>query len=222
MTSLFFGPVQLDKFTDYLNNLHSTIQFTTELQNEDKLINFLDLNISISGNNHTFNIFRKSTYTDTVIHNSSQHPIQHKHAAFHSMKHKLLSLPLTQSHFLEELNTIQHIARSNGYDTELINTILRSKTYKQKLKMYTSLSAVAQTPDKYSCLPYFGNLSENVAHNIRKAGIKVSFKSQNSLRKNISLKHTQIFQKTAASTHYIATTAKPNTLVKQAELSTQE
>lgn len=187
---------QIDLFTDYLNNLHPNIQFTTELQNEDKSINFLDLNISISGNKHTFNIFRKSTHTDTVIHNSSQHPIQHKHAAFHYMIHRLLSLPLTQSHFLEELNTIQHIARSNGYDTELINNILRRKTHKQKLKMYTSLSAVAQTPDKYTCLPYFGNLSEKVAHNIRKAGIKVSFKSQNSLRKMLSSKtHTDLLEK---------------------------
>lgn len=85
---------------------------------------------------------------------------------------------------------------SNGYSTELINNILRRKIVKQKQKMYTTLSPITKTPDKYTCLPYFGPLSEKVAHNIHKAGIKVSFKSQNSLKKMLSpKKHTDLLEK---------------------------
>ena len=53
--------------------------------------------------------------TDTVIHATSFHPISQKMAAFHSMIHRLLSLPLDNKDFLTELNTIKYIAVANGY-----------------------------------------------------------------------------------------------------------
>lgn len=86
---------QLKNFTDFLNSIHANIQFTVEKENENRTLNFLDLSITLVNDRHAFDIYRKPTHTDTVIHNSSQHPPSHKHAAFHSMVHRLFSIPLS-------------------------------------------------------------------------------------------------------------------------------
>ena len=79
-------------------------------------MNFLDLTITKTDNRHTFNIYRKPTITLTVIHNTSNHPTQQKHAASYSMVNRLLNVPLNQTDYNTEANTIKYVAQENGYD----------------------------------------------------------------------------------------------------------
>lgn len=120
---------QLDTFLKFLNSLHSQIQFTIEIGNNATL-NFLDLTLSITNNKIEFNIYRKPTYTDTVIHNTSNHPISQKHSAFHSMIHRLVNVPMSDNNFFTELSIIKQIAVNNGYDPNLVNKILNKKLNK--------------------------------------------------------------------------------------------
>ena len=48
--------------------------------------------------------------------NTSNHPIQHKLAAFRTMIHRLNNIPLDEIDYKDELNTIKYLAESNGYD----------------------------------------------------------------------------------------------------------
>ena len=65
----------------HINKIHKNITFTAEYEHNNN-INFLDLSIKKFEHRHKFDIYRKPTTTDTLIHNSSNHPIQHKLAAF--------------------------------------------------------------------------------------------------------------------------------------------
>ena len=56
---------------------------------------------------------RKPTTTDMVIHNTSNHPTQHKHAAFNHMLHRQTKIPLGEQGNNDELNTIKYIAIKN-------------------------------------------------------------------------------------------------------------
>ena len=72
---------QIENFHKYINTIHHKLKFTLEIELNNS-INFLGLTITKTNNTHTYKIYRKPTTSDMVIHNSSNHPTQHKHAAF--------------------------------------------------------------------------------------------------------------------------------------------
>jgi hypothetical protein len=59
------------------NNIHKDIQYTKE-DETNNTINFMDLTIHRTERKLAYNIYRKPTTTDTMIHQSSCHPKQHK------------------------------------------------------------------------------------------------------------------------------------------------
>ena len=67
---LWDGPEgALQEFLSTMNLLYPSIKFT--LQIGENKINFLDLTISIGEGLHQYNIYRKPTSTDTVVHGTS-------------------------------------------------------------------------------------------------------------------------------------------------------
>ncbi|MEX5543832.1 hypothetical protein, partial [Pseudomonas poae] len=87
---LFDGTArQLNLMKNYLNSINPKLKFTLENDVNDS-INFLDISIGKKDGFHTFSIYRKPTATDQTIHASSNHPMNHKLAAFNSLVHQLL------------------------------------------------------------------------------------------------------------------------------------
>lgn len=168
---------QLQLFLDYINNIHPNIKFTIEIENNNS-INFLDLTISRKENKHVFSIFHKPTHTDTTIHKSSCHPTQHKHAAFYSMIHRLITVPMINTNFQKELNIIKQIAINNGYTTQLINKILNKKLYKKALNMIFPFTR--DNGNNFKIITYIGQASEIIAKFLKKLNINIAFKTNNS------------------------------------------
>ena len=123
---------QTKQLHQYSNKLHPKLNFTLETEVNNSM-NFLDLTISNIDNRHTFNIYRNPTTTVTVILNTSNHPTQHKHVAFHSMDNRLLNVPLNQTDYNTEVNTIKYIAQQNDYDPQLIESLIKN-TKRRKLQ----------------------------------------------------------------------------------------
>ena len=121
MTLLHALLVQIDKyqFLTLLNNFHPNIKFTIE-EETNPFINFLDLTIKNQNGSHMFLIYYKPSYTDTIIPNSSYHPHLDKLATFHSMIHRLTTIPLGPSDFDKELNIIKPIAYNNGFFSAIV------------------------------------------------------------------------------------------------------
>ena len=103
------------KILEWLNSQAPTIEFTIE-EEKDGTLPFLDLKIHRKEDDSiNFSIYRKSTSTDRYIMESSFHHRTHKTAAFNSMIHRALNIPLKEKERKEALEKIYQIATVNGY-----------------------------------------------------------------------------------------------------------
>jgi hypothetical protein len=114
---------QLNNFFNFINSLNSKIQFTMEIE-QDKKINYLDLSISHKNSKFSFGIFRKETYTDSIIPYNSAHHYSTKLAALNSMAYRLANVPMDPEEYSAERNTILTIANNNGFPTSLVTKII--------------------------------------------------------------------------------------------------
>jgi len=83
------------------NTLHPNLQFTAEME-ENKTINQLDITIHRTPSNWKVAIYRKPTFTDTIIPYTSNHPPQHKHAAIKFLHNRLQTYDLEPDEFIQE------------------------------------------------------------------------------------------------------------------------
>jgi hypothetical protein len=63
------------------NAVHLKLKFTMEQQTQNR-INYLDLTIKKNQNELNFEIYRKATITDLILHNTSCHPCEHKKISY--------------------------------------------------------------------------------------------------------------------------------------------
>ncbi|XP_072396370.1 uncharacterized protein [Diabrotica undecimpunctata] len=169
-----------------INQIHPNIKFTMELESS-KSINFLDLTITRLNDHFDFSIYRKPTQTDHVIPFSSNHPMSHKHAAFHSYIHRLESIPLSDLNYKKELNILRQIAVNNGYDHNIINKFIHKKRLKTLRE--TAFPRDLTTKPNYVSLPFYHeSLSGDIRNLIQRSveNIHVSFKVPNNLGQHIS------------------------------------
>ena len=110
--------------------IDQNLQFKISTE-ENNTINYLDITIHRNNNNVDISIYRKPTGTDTTIQFSSNHPYEHKIAAFKYYIHRMLTLPITEESKQEEWKTIITMAKNNGYPIGIIND-LRTKLISRK------------------------------------------------------------------------------------------
>jgi len=157
---LWAGPEPLlHDFLDLINSLFPSINFTPEIGGQS--LNFLDLTISIHENRHSFSIFRKPTATDQTIHNPSFHNPADKRAAFSSLIHGLLSVPLSASAFLEEVNIIKRLAFVNGIKID-VDQLIRKKIDASVIDS-TTTHRRTDKPKRRVSIPFLGKISIEIS-----------------------------------------------------------
>ena len=167
----------LEKFLDFINSINKKIQFTMEksLNNE---INFLDINIKKINNHLEFDIYRKPTTTDTIIHYTSKQSWKIKLSPFHSFIHRLVTFPLNKENFNKELCIIKQIAKNNGYKESLIDSLLKKKQNKLLRREFYSINPPKSNNFKF--INYTSNFSNRVCSKLNKLGCKtISVNKQN-------------------------------------------
>jgi hypothetical protein len=78
-------------------------------------ISYLDLTITKKDNKLTYAIYRKPTTTDSILHNGSCHPSEHKKSAINYLLNRMNTYPLTQTNKDQEHTIIKEILKNNGY-----------------------------------------------------------------------------------------------------------
>jgi hypothetical protein len=84
----------IDDLLTKFNSLHPDIQFKLERETENRL-NFLDLIIHRMQDKLQYDIYRKPTATDIMIHSESCHPREHKWSGISHLVNHLNTYPLT-------------------------------------------------------------------------------------------------------------------------------
>lgn len=163
-----------------LNKLDDKIKFTMEVG--DASLNFLDINVNILNNSFKFNIYRKPTFTDIVIPNSSIHPLNIKTSAFHAMLNRLINIPLNYINYRNELNVILQIATSHGYTKNFIYNLLKLKQKKLALKLVYPLDNSNFREKIWRKIPYIGPLSDILGSLLKEYNILPAFFCHSSLR----------------------------------------
>ena len=179
---------QLNIFLNFLNSIKPSINFTLATnENKPKSINFLYLNISIVKNHHNFQIYRKPTHTDSLINYHSSHPWPHKLAAFNSMIHRLLKVPLSPENHINELKIIKQIASSNSYPLHLIENILKRQQLKTLIYTYLYPSVPDEnTQLKWLRLPYLPHLSNKIMSLLPQNKYRIAFYTISTLFQSLS------------------------------------
>ena len=178
--------VKKDEATNILNELNSkypTIKFTMESEDNDS-IPFLDLRLSRLNNEIEFDIYRKPTDNQLMINATSFHHQSHKHAAIHSMMHRLFNIPISPMNFKKELDYIKETCKLNGYQDKIINQIFIKHKRKSERINATSLKNVPTTDEinsNFLGLPYYGNLTEKIKRKLKPFNIRVAYQNPGKL-----------------------------------------
>ncbi|KAJ4433893.1 hypothetical protein ANN_16206 [Periplaneta americana] len=175
---------QVQNLHQHIKKIHPKLHYTLEIEN-NKSINFLDITITKVDNKNTFKVYRKPT---THIHNTSNHPTQHRQAAFRTMVHRLLNIPMNQQDYNEELNTIKYISQENGYNPNIIDNIIRKTKHNHKKHKNTTQT---QEQKKYITLTYENKNTHNIATSFKKLNYNIAYRTNNTLQKHLNTQTTQ-------------------------------
>lgn len=169
-----------DNLLKTLNSLHHSIKFTKESENNKKL-NFLDISITRNIDKLSYTIYRKPTQTSHTIDNNSNHPISHKIAGLNTMVHRALHIPMNKEEFNKEINTIKHIAKVNNHSPKMVDRLINKHNNRSK----------EPKPDKkYAVISFVNNNSYKIANIFKQQGLKVAFRTRNTLHRHIHRTNT--------------------------------
>jgi len=116
-------------FHDF-NAIHPTLQLTAETE-RDNTLNYLDISIHRTPTGMKTSIYRKPTFTDTIIPYTSNHPTQHKYATVKFLYNRLNTYDLEKEEHEHELNIIHDILHNSSFpikhQTPQIHTLAQKK-----------------------------------------------------------------------------------------------
>jgi len=167
--------------TRLLNDQHQSIKFTFEEEDNNSLP-FLDLLISRKDSDELkFSIYRKQTHTDRYITSDSHHSGQHQKAAFNSMVHRMLNIPMEPEDLLREKTYIYKVAELNGFEDKFVTNIINKHQKKIDLSNLTTLQPV-ESPVKFISIPYYPVLSDKLKNVFRKHNFQLITKSETTIK----------------------------------------
>jgi hypothetical protein len=161
----------------HFNNITPKLNFTIEKEMGDS-INFLFLTIHRDINSFSVDIYRKPTYTYTIIPIDSCHPTEHKYAAIRHLQNRLNSYQLSHEKREKERKIIQDILHNNGYNTSVLKSVSNSKKHKNKTER-----------THWSKFTYFGKETRAVTKVFKNTRIKITYSTKNTLEKLLTKKH---------------------------------
>lgn len=173
------------KFTpvlDLFNKQYETVKFTMEMEKDGK-IPFLDTEISRKNDRLEVNVYRKPTSTARRITSDSHHDFKHKLAAYHSMAHFMVSIPLSEENQAKEKEKIIEIGKVNGYKRSTITNIINKHVSKNELRnISTFYDNTPKEPVKRIGIRYFPNVTKKLKPIFKDHELQVVHSNNGSLR----------------------------------------
>jgi len=156
--------------------LHPNLQFTPTLE-QNNTVNFLDLHIIRHPNKIEIDIYRKPTTTDTTINFTSNHPTEHKMAAYRFLIHRMLSLPLNSEKKNIEWQKILTIASNNKFPLQLITRL------KTQMRQSTQKNTTNEENRKWATFTFHSPKIRKITNLFKHTNIKIAFRSTNTIQK---------------------------------------
>ncbi|XP_065662433.1 uncharacterized protein LOC136084958 [Hydra vulgaris] len=177
---------QAKQFQDILNQQHPAIQYTIEVENETKTLNFLDITITNNTlGKYEYKVYRKEAITNIQIKPHSNHDPNILTAIFKGFLHRAYSI-CSKHHLQNEINFLIDMFIENGYDEKLLRNITHQ--FHQKRQNKNKIPSECNNLPVVS-LPWVPGLSPKLRKIFRKAGYRAVFKSNPNLRSLLTSKN---------------------------------
>ncbi|XP_065645651.1 uncharacterized protein LOC136076113 [Hydra vulgaris] len=169
------------RFQQILNSQKHTIKYTIELEDENKRLNFLDIQITNNRKgNYDFNIYRKKAITNIQAKPNSNHNPKILEGIFKGFIHRALSISYEK--FLnKEIDFLINVFAENGYEKKKLQNLANIVIKKRHSSNEIILSNNEATMPTIS-LPWIPILSPKLRKIFRKAGYRAVFKSSANLK----------------------------------------
>jgi hypothetical protein len=183
-----FAIVHKEKIEDLMSPLNAqcpSIKFTCEIKKEG-VLPFLDVEVRCTEDNQLqFKVFRKPTNTHRFIVNESHHSRQHQMAAFTSMMHRAVNIPMNDEDQLAEFAYIYEAAKINGYDDSQIQKLQTRHQNKKLMKQHITLSAIGKEIPKFASIPFFPSNTHKLIRLFSKYNIQMVHTNNQKLKNRL-------------------------------------
>jgi hypothetical protein len=169
---------------NHINSIHPNITLNQTVEEEDQFC-FLDLKLIRLMVYIEVDIHRKPTMIDTTIHNTSNHPHEHKMAAYRNMITRMTTLPLTQTRKETECKTIKAIAKNNKFP---IHTISKLRVRIEN-KTHTQIEKTDNT--KWTTFTYHNHTVRKITNLFKHTNLRVQIAYRSTNRVQNLIRHKQ-------------------------------
>ena len=178
-----------DTIHNNINNADEQLEFKISRE-ENETINYLDLSINSKTNNVNLNVYRKPTYIDIAIHFSSNHPYDHKLAAFKYYINRMITMPITEQAVKQEWNRILKVAYNNRFPEQIVHRLRNKLTIKKEQPVKTQ--PMQQHNKIWVTFTYHGPAVHKVTNLFKCTNLKIAFRPTNTIHQQISKKPNNI------------------------------
>lgn len=160
----------IEPFLTHLNNQHPRIKFTTEIQDDENKIAYLDTLVHVQNDNSIkITIYRKATHTDQYLDFRSNHHIKQKIGIISTFRHRINKLVTNEEDKKEEEAHVINALKRCGHPDWLLKKGNKNNKKRPKEK------------EKYErdgrvIIPYTKTLSENLARIYKRYNIETIHK----------------------------------------------
>jgi hypothetical protein len=149
--------------------VHPNLEFTPTIEENDR-ISFIDLLITRQPSAIEIDIYRKLTVTDITINYTSNHPTEHKLAAYRYLIRRMTALSLSQEKEEVEWQTILTIAKNNNFPIHIT---------KKLKKIHNKEPTKNNEHKKWATFTYHSTKVRKITNLFKHTNTKIAFKSTN-------------------------------------------
>ena len=180
---------QAHSFQDILNAQDQHIQYTMDIENSSKTLQFLDLAITNTDGKYDFQIYRKDAITNVQVKPQSGHDPKTLTGIFNGFLHRAYTI-CEGDRLEEEIEFLVNCFVENGYDERKLRSIVNLKNQKRTNNRQIKEDDEQQLEQKnIVTLPWIPELSPKLRKSFKKAGFKAVFKSGANLKTMLTAKN---------------------------------
>ena len=182
--SRFENMEKAEMFQQILNDQDRNLQYTMEVENPDKSLNYLDLKITNFEGEYQFKIHRKNAITNVQVKSNSGHDPKILRGIFTGFLHRAYNVCSAQ-YLQEEIDFLIDNFVDNGYDR---NKLLKIASDYRKNRDENQQSSI-EINNKIVTLPWIPQLSPKLRKSFKEAGYRTVFKSSANLKTLLTSKN---------------------------------
>ena len=192
---LFETRDQVPLFLEYLNNKHTNIEFTSELE-ENHVLPFLDINICNSEDGFITSVYRKKTFTGLLSNFTSATPMKYKMNLIMTLVTRAYKICSSYLNLHRELEYMRSVLNKNGFPINYVNTYIGKQLTKLFINKQTNETSNVKKPVIYLPLTFTGIQSNNIKKQLLamlsnaypQLDVKIYFTMQNQIRNFFRIK----------------------------------